>query len=65
MRDSINETYEEMIKEAEDADKIAADLLKEFNKRIKEEVKKSKAKGIEANRAVQWIQWKISRAWGR
>jgi len=64
MRDKVNEVYEELIVEAELGDKVAAKLLKEFNKRISEEAKKV-GKGIQSDRVVQWVQWKICRAWGR
>jgi hypothetical protein len=62
--DKILESYEEMLNEADKGDRLAEKLLKEFDKRIEQEVNKV-AKDIEASRLVQWVQWKISRAWGR
>ena len=64
MTDKILEVYEEMINEGDKGDRIAAKLIKEFNKKIEQEVNKV-AKDIEANRLTNWIQWKISRQWGR
>jgi hypothetical protein len=65
MRDEINETYEQLLAESLEGDKLAAKLQKQFDKIILEEVKKAKAEGIEKGRLTQWVQWKISRAWGR
>ena len=64
IKDNIQEAYTEMINEAEKGDRIAAKLVKEFDKRIEQEVNKV-AKDIEASRLTNWVQWKISRQWGR
>ena len=65
MRDEINETYEQLLAESVEGDKLASKLLKVFNKQIDAEVKKAKAEGIEAGRLKNWVQWKISNAWGK
>jgi hypothetical protein len=65
MRDEINETYEQLLSESLEGDKLAAKLQKQFDKIIAAEVKKAKVEGIEKGRLTQWVQWKISRAWGR
>jgi hypothetical protein len=65
MRDTINEKYEELMVESAEADKLAMKLGKQFDKLIDAEVKKAKASGIEASRLKNWIQWKVSAAWGR
>lgn len=65
MRDEINDTYEELLAESIEGDKLAMKLLKQFDKIIAAEVKKSKAEDIEKGRLTQWVQWKIANAWGR
>jgi len=56
---------ESKLDESPEGDKLADKLMKQFNKIIATEVKKAKAEGIEKDRLTQWVQWKISRAWGR
>ncbi len=65
MRDKINDTYEELLMESIEGDKLAMKLQKQFDKIIAAEVKKSKIEDLDKSRLTQWVQWKISRAWGR